>query len=236
MSIEALTWAWETEAVYRDKIVLLALSDYANHNWEAWPSHATLARKCGMSSRTIVRCLGSLEDAGLITKTTSTGTSNTYRIGPESPKRTSDQFSNTTANQTPPPMPTGQGTTANWSNTTANQTPKPYITIKEPKKKPKQVRPSVGSILEKVPIPDTLQSLNGFSEAWSDWVEHRLTLKAVKDWERLFRIQLKDCETLEDPIRELKRAHGRQWTDFCFPNTPKKTQKTDMDFSQCFSG
>jgi hypothetical protein len=49
----------------KDKLVLLALADCANDEGLAWPSIATLARKCGCDERTIQRNLRVLEAKGI---------------------------------------------------------------------------------------------------------------------------------------------------------------------------
>src|SRR5699024_9853932 len=57
--------------------VLWVLADYANEDWRCWPLHSTLARDLGgVSTRTIVRAIKTLEEFNLVSKvhyTTETG-------------------------------------------------------------------------------------------------------------------------------------------------------------------
>jgi hypothetical protein len=51
----------------REKLVLLAISDHLGSNATAWPSHARLARRCGMTRRTIVKSMRWLEAHEVLT-------------------------------------------------------------------------------------------------------------------------------------------------------------------------
>lgn len=68
MSMEALTWAWsQTVGGGRcDKLVLLALADYADENWQSFPSRRRLAERAECSVDSVDRALKRLEAAGLI--------------------------------------------------------------------------------------------------------------------------------------------------------------------------
>jgi hypothetical protein len=68
MSIRVMTAVWDMELPAKDKLVLLALADCANDEGLAWPSIATLARKCGCDQRTIQRNLRDLEKRGLFAR------------------------------------------------------------------------------------------------------------------------------------------------------------------------
>ena len=73
MSHHATTRAWESGAKGNDMLVLLALADFAGGHDDpydyAYPSVPTLAKKTGLSPRTVQRCLRSLEDAKVIKRT-----------------------------------------------------------------------------------------------------------------------------------------------------------------------
>lgn len=67
MSIQALSWAFELEGLSSSqKVTLFALANYANHDNEAWPNVSSLAKKCGLTSRSIFNCIKSLQEIGLI--------------------------------------------------------------------------------------------------------------------------------------------------------------------------
>lgn len=64
------------------QVVMMWLADYG---LTSWPSQETLARKCGLSKSTLIRCLNDLEQRGLIAKDMRFGsggmqTTNAYRI------------------------------------------------------------------------------------------------------------------------------------------------------------
>jgi transposase len=65
MSITASAAVWRcfSQGVTQ-KLVLLALADFADKHWEAWPSMATLAAKVGLSVSQTQRVVRSLENGG----------------------------------------------------------------------------------------------------------------------------------------------------------------------------
>jgi biotin operon repressor len=68
MSFEAFKWAksWDGLSSTR-KFVLLMLADHYNEDvHRAWPSMQTLANETGMSRRSVVNCVATLEEMGLI--------------------------------------------------------------------------------------------------------------------------------------------------------------------------
>ncbi|MGH8607458.1 MAG: helix-turn-helix domain-containing protein [Gammaproteobacteria bacterium] len=67
MSIAAMNWAWGQALPPTPKLVLMALADAAaDDHGVCWPSAATLARKCSVSTRTVRRILQELVQRGLI--------------------------------------------------------------------------------------------------------------------------------------------------------------------------
>lgn len=86
MALESIVWALDQELPANQKLVLIGLANYANHEYTCWPSHKTLMKLSGIRSRqTIIKCLDSLEDRGLISKkgrikSTGEQTSNSYKL------------------------------------------------------------------------------------------------------------------------------------------------------------
>ena len=85
MSVKALTWAFDQPISATDKVVLLALADYANEHGLCWPSISSLVQRAHVGERTVQRALQSLEDAGFITRErrkreNGSDTSNIYRL------------------------------------------------------------------------------------------------------------------------------------------------------------
>ena len=69
MSIKALNWVWKNSTTKgSERLVLLAIADNADDSGKAWPSLSTIAEKCNLSRRYIIRILDSLEQGGHIKK------------------------------------------------------------------------------------------------------------------------------------------------------------------------
>jgi hypothetical protein len=63
------------------KLVLLAIADNANDQGHCWPSMATLARKCGLTTRAVRAQINAMEKAGVLTAKRGNGrTSTRYHI------------------------------------------------------------------------------------------------------------------------------------------------------------
>lgn len=70
MSSRAIGWAFDQAPTGGtvSKLLLVALADFANHDDEAWPSVATIARRCQVGRSTVLAHLAKLEADGLITR------------------------------------------------------------------------------------------------------------------------------------------------------------------------
>jgi hypothetical protein len=76
VSVAAITWAWKQHiAPAAKKLVLVAISDYANDEGEAWPTIKPggdptrgLAAKTGLSERSVRCWIDALESEGLLSK------------------------------------------------------------------------------------------------------------------------------------------------------------------------
>lgn len=67
MSFQAMTWALKQKLpTPHERWILVAIANYANENFEAWPSKAKIADDTGYSQSTICKYLASLEAAGII--------------------------------------------------------------------------------------------------------------------------------------------------------------------------
>lgn len=81
MSIRIMTAVWErTDLSSTQKLVLLALADWANDEGLCWPSINRLAVKASMAGRSIQRIIRELEDAGFVRRDEVTGKGNKYWI------------------------------------------------------------------------------------------------------------------------------------------------------------
>ena len=79
MSVQALTWCISKRCPSpTSKLVLLVLANYADKRHSCFPSENHIAEICGVSDRSVRRCLVALVDCGLIEIRHRTGTSNRY--------------------------------------------------------------------------------------------------------------------------------------------------------------
>lgn len=68
MSAEALTWAWKIDLSSSQKIIVLALANYADQEASCYPGHDRLSQMTGMSSRSVGRNLRELEAMGVFSR------------------------------------------------------------------------------------------------------------------------------------------------------------------------
>lgn len=57
MSIKAMNWAWDQKLPPNSKLILMAIADAADEEGDCWPKVKTIAKKCGVSERTVQRVL-----------------------------------------------------------------------------------------------------------------------------------------------------------------------------------
>jgi DNA-binding Lrp family transcriptional regulator len=70
MSIKALNWAFGLDLKNTtQKFILVALADTADDFGVCWPSYETIAKKCSVSRRSVIRSINDLIKQGIITKT-----------------------------------------------------------------------------------------------------------------------------------------------------------------------
>lgn len=68
MAFAATAWAWTLTLPTTQKFVLVALADMADEEMSCFPSHRTIGRMVGASSRTVARAIVSLEESGLLSR------------------------------------------------------------------------------------------------------------------------------------------------------------------------
>lgn len=74
--------AWSSGAPPIDRLVLVALADWANERGQCWPSMPTIAGKTGVDLRTARRVMGRLEAAGHISTERRPGKGILYTVHP----------------------------------------------------------------------------------------------------------------------------------------------------------
>jgi hypothetical protein len=82
MSIKLMNAAWAVKIAPLDKLVLMALADWANDDGHCWPSLAKLAEKSSACRRTVISAIKRLQVAGHITRQPKPGKGVNYIIHP----------------------------------------------------------------------------------------------------------------------------------------------------------
>lgn len=157
MSLAMMTWAFAQRGLRpSEKVVLLALADYANDEGYCFPGQVSIATKADLSERTVRDTLKRLEDAGLLEITERRRddgyrTSNGYRLLTSPAEVAGDQISPAESRQS-------------HRQTAAGQEP--------------SVEPS--------DIPPTPKAEDdGFDAVWAAWPRKDGKLAAQKAWRRL---------------------------------------------------
>ncbi len=84
MSVAIMTQVWQLDLPDSEKIVLLALADCANDEGLAWPSMATLAKKCSKGERTCQGVIKQLVEKGVLQREEIIGKGCKYIVTPRS--------------------------------------------------------------------------------------------------------------------------------------------------------
>lgn len=84
MSIKVMSAVWEMKLPDSEKLILLALADWADDQGRCWPSVAQLSAKSSKSERTVQAALKSLESKGALARDMKPGKGTVYTINPRS--------------------------------------------------------------------------------------------------------------------------------------------------------
>jgi hypothetical protein len=208
------------------RLVLLAISHHLGSNETCWPGLARLVLFTGLSESTVRRTVQTLQRDGLLSVDTRPGQSHVYTVQwSKLPLSQRHPFqSETPVTVTPPPLsqrhPTPVTVTPEGfkKDSLEGDTPHspPEGTSAQPpvdkstapsetvdKSKPKRKRSSALTLeqIAAVEIPAALSALEEFPRAWSEFCEHRRTLKGKALW--------KDPEQVSRLLRKLSRDHGK---------------------------
>ncbi len=82
MSVRVMSAVWDLALPPSEKLVLLALADWAHDDGRCWPSIKAVAEKSGVSERTVQRMLREAEKNGLIERKEVVGKGCEYRLNP----------------------------------------------------------------------------------------------------------------------------------------------------------
>lgn len=89
MSVKLMAQVWELNLESTEKLVLLALADFANDEGRCYPSLGRVAFKCGRSARQAWRIFSLLREKGLIVPVEQGGgrKATVYMVHPENGHR-----------------------------------------------------------------------------------------------------------------------------------------------------
>lgn len=131
MSIRIMAMVWDSELPSMDRLVLLAVADFCDDGGKCWPSIDRIAKKCGMTDRGVRKILRRLEECGWLETdvgggrhgcsqyTVKPGT--TFPPEPRSPRNTSAETRNTSAENPEPCSPEPSRTINNRHSNTARE-------------------------------------------------------------------------------------------------------------------
>ena len=206
--------AWAVALPAREKLVLLAIVSHANAEGCCWPGIERLVDMTGLSRRTVLRAISTLEDVGVITVERGAGRANRYRVNahnePQKPVPARHQCQRDTgANQSP--------TSANQSQTSANVTPTSANVTPELSKnyKNKNKNKSKSNARDELALPDWL-----CPDDWRDWCDHRRAGRAAFT-PRAQQLSLRTLARLRDdghdPRHVIELAIERGWRGLFAP-------------------
>jgi len=209
MSLKAITWAFDQEiGSSAAKFVLVALSDNADQNGEAWPCIKEIERKTQLERKTIIKALDFLQSKSLINDTGKrkgrTGRVPIYQLAivPKTEqfhKRNDSVF-------THPIVPETERL-----NSAKNGTRNPHIgTLKEPSLE--KVSPKRGGSTPE--IPPVLFNVPGFCNDWLAFIEHRKKKGCPATYRAQELILNRLCERPRQALAALQTAIIRGWQGF----------------------
>lgn len=125
LSNEILNAVWDLPlGSSTDKLVLVALADYANAQGRCWPSMDTLSRRTELTPRTVQKAVARLKSLGWVEVIHTSGHSNVFVI------HTPVFRTGTPVPGSPPPPSQGRGTPV----------PRSPITLRDPPFEPSRIR------------------------------------------------------------------------------------------------
>lgn len=156
MSIALMSAIWPLEMDSTPKFVLLSLADQANDSGECWPSVANLAKRTGLSERTVQYAIKQLVADGRITISERAGRSTIFTVQTPATVAPPNEI-HPRSHCTPPPQPV-HPTPATIAPGGATGAPRTQRNRQGTQKEPK------GALA----VPDWVPSVE-----WSDFIESR---------------------------------------------------------------
>jgi hypothetical protein len=171
MSIRMMSAVWDLDLPDSEKLIMLALADWADDDGRCWPSIAQIVKRSSKSERTVQAALKSLEAKGALVRAMKPGCGTKYTLNPRSHRTPAD---------TAPPQGTTKTPAAAAPNTSRTiigstdvlppptpQKPKPAVASGKPAGKPVKA--------DAVPMPDLPDWVP--PDAWAGFLANREHLK-----------------------------------------------------------
>ena len=203
MSVRVMSAFWEIPLPPIDKLVLLALADAANDEGHCWPSIATIARKSGVSERSVQRAIRKAESSGMIERKEVIGKGCKYHLTPRhtvTPAAQSPvtETTETPDTQSPKPLRTTKSSEAKASSVRARRIPENWSPEKP-------YPPAVSTLLDEWPPGRVDRELDGFRDYWAT----RQRDAARTDWDKTWwnRIRDQHDRVLRDARNGQQRTH-----------------------------
>lgn len=170
MSIRLMTAVWELDLSATEKLVMLALADWANDDGHCWPSMKQLSGKTGMTDRGIRKVMGELVAAGHLERDERPGKGVVYTVTPKkNTSETPEPRSAPPRNHVPPePRSPRNETTETPEPRSANTS----VTINTSQKTSSSSRGTRAKPRNKITIPDWVPA-----DAWAGFVEMRKRIR-----------------------------------------------------------
>lgn len=213
---------WTLDLHHTEKLVLLALADNANDEGLAYPSVATLTKKCGLSERSVQSVTSKLVDLGLLLRQERTGRSTLYKVTPagNAPPQTVHPagYAPTPANGAPPPPQTVHPTPANGAPITVREPsfePSPnHQLVRGKRATPRRRCPEDFQITEelrewaKTKAPDV--DIDAETEGFRDWEFKHARSDWDATWRGWMRTAQKEGRSNSSPAQKSKFARAME--------------------------
>ena len=220
MSLKASAWAWDQAIPGTQKLVLLALADYAGRdNASAWPSVTTLAERCSIAERTVGRALMSLQESGLIEIEARPNKTNVYKLphlGCQSdgtiPSESRYRTDNVTPRQNDTPRQSDGTVPSESPAGTVTVTPEPVLNRKEPVINicDEQAEALYEVYPRKVGRPNALKAIKSALKREAVKKEHGMSLNALVEKTKLWASAC-DQKIAADPDAAKYIKHPATW-------------------------